>query len=179
MADRFANCRLIFCDASLKRHGGLAAVLFPSADGEPLVSTRTVPATGSNELELQAALFGLQQGQLHFPAEPIALFSDNRDAVDRLGRAKSQGLGQDPALAAMLEALGITTILEHATPCWVRAHATCRGNALADRHASAAAGPLTDRPRSTHRSSCPERPGRSGTMHSAGNMASCNRLAGP
>ncbi|MGE5947041.1 MAG: ribonuclease HI [Betaproteobacteria bacterium] len=159
MADRFANCRLIFCDASVKRRGGLAAVVFPSAEGEPLISTRTLPVTGSNELELQAALFGLQQAQLHFPGELVALFSDNRDAVDRLGRAKSLGLAQDPALAAMLEALGIAAILDHATPYWVRAHATCRGNALADQHASAAAGPLPDRPRSAHRSSCPERPG--------------------
>jgi len=145
MADRFASCRLIFCDASLKRHGGLAAIIFPSADGEPLVSTRTVPVTGSNELELQAALFGLQQGHYHFPGEPVALFSDNRDAVDRLGRAKTLGLDQDPALATMLEALGITAILDHATPCWVQAHASCRGNALADQHASAAARPLPDR----------------------------------
>jgi ribonuclease HI len=145
MADRFADCRLIFCDASLKRHGGLAAIVFPSADGEPMVSTLTVAVTGSNELELQAALFGLQQGQLHFPGEPVVLFSDNRDAVDRLGRAKSLGLDQDPALAAMFEALGITAILDRATPCWVQAHSTCRGNALADQHASAAAGPLPDR----------------------------------
>jgi len=28
MAGRFADCRLIFSDASLKRHGGLAAVIF-------------------------------------------------------------------------------------------------------------------------------------------------------
>jgi len=142
MAGRFANCRLIFCDASLKRHGGLAAVIFAAADGDPLVTTCTVPVAGSNELELQAALFGLQQGHLYFPGEPVALFSDNRDAVDRLGRAKSLGLGQDPGLAKMLEALGIAAILDHATPCWVQAHATCRGNLLADQNASAAAGPL-------------------------------------
>ena len=83
---------LVFSDASQKRHGGLAAVLFDKPDGEPRVSTRSVALTGSNELELQAALFALAQAQQHFPARPLALFSDNQDAVARLNRGKTDGL---------------------------------------------------------------------------------------
>lgn len=140
LADRFAGRRLVFSDASQKRHGGLAAVLFGEPDGEPLVATRTVPVVGSNELELQAALFGLQQAHRHFPDEPFALFSDNQDAVIRLDRARLHGLAQDPVLAGMFGHLEITGVLDHATVCWVQGHAGCRGNTLADLHAREAAG---------------------------------------
>jgi len=139
LAGRFADCRLVFSDASQLRHGGLAAILFADADSEPLVATRTVPVIGSNELELQAALFGLEQAHLHFPGQAVALFSDNQDAVTRLGRAKAQGLVQDKGLAAMFAGLDIDTLLAHASINWVQGHAHCRGNALADRHARIAA----------------------------------------
>ncbi len=139
LADRFVGRRLVFSDASRQRHGGLAVVLFGEPDEAPLVATRTVPVVGSNELELQAALFGLQQAHRHFPGEPFALFSDNQDAVIRLDRARLHGLAQDPALAGMFGDLQIAGVLDHAALCWVPGHAGCRGNTLADLHARAAA----------------------------------------
>lgn len=138
-AGRFDGQLLVFSDASLKRHGGLAAVLFAEPDGTPLIGTRTVPATGSNELELQAALFGLEEARRHFPGRRLTLFCDNRDAVSRLDRARALGLAQDPALAAMLAEREIADALDTAGVCWVQGHARCRGNALADQHAVAAA----------------------------------------
>lgn len=139
LADRFAGCLLVFSDASQKRLGGIAAVLFGDADGEPLVATRSLPAMGSNELELQAALFAIQQAQQHFPGRPYALFSDNQDTVSRLNRARSQGLVEDAELAQMLAAAEIAETLGEAEICWIKGHATCRGNILADQHATAAA----------------------------------------
>lgn len=140
LAGRFVGCRLIFSDASQKRHGGLAAVLFDDPESAPLVATRSVALAGSNELELQAALFGLEQAHRHFPGQPVALFSDNQDAVVRLGRAKAEGLGQDPALARMLMDMEIASVLDQASVCWVQGHSGCRGNTLADMHAREAAG---------------------------------------
>jgi len=143
-AGRFDGRLLVFSDASLKRHGGLAAVLFDGRDGAPRVATRSVPAVGSNELELQAALFGLAQARAHFSGRALALFSDNQDAVLRLERAKAQGLAQDPALGGLWAALGhtdgLTEMLAGAALCWVKGHGKCRGNALADAHAVIAAG---------------------------------------
>lgn len=141
---RFDGCLLVFSDASLKRHGGLAAVLFDGDGTAPRVGTRSVPAAGSNELELQAALFGLAQARAHFPGRPLALFADNQDAVLRLERAKASGLAQDPALGRMWAALGgregLAEMLADAALCWVKGHGKCRGNALADAHAATAAG---------------------------------------
>lgn len=139
LAARFADQLLVFSDASQKRHGGLAAVLFAAPDAEPLIATRTVAPIGSNELELEAALFGLEQAQNHFPDQALTLFSDNLDTVTRLSRSRSLGLGQDLELAAMLAAREVTATLERAAFCWVQGHASCRGNALADQHAAAAA----------------------------------------
>lgn len=139
MADRFIGWRLIFSDASRKRHGGLAAVVFTDPASEPLVATRSVALVGSNELEFQAAVFGLEQAHRHFPGAPFALFCDNQDAVLRLGRAKAQGLAQDPELDHMLMALEIPGVLDQASVCWIQGHAGCRGNTLADLHARAAA----------------------------------------
>jgi ribonuclease HI len=130
---------LVFSDASQKRHGGLAAVLFDNPDGEPLVGTQTVAVCGSNELELQAALFALTQAQLHFPGRAFALFSDNHDAVLRLNRGKTEGLAQDPELQQLLDESGIGDILAHTCICWIKGHGTCRGNILADLHAAQAA----------------------------------------
>lgn len=138
LAARFAGL-LVFSDASQKRHGGLAAVLFADPDAEALIESRSVAALGSNELELQAALFALEQAQRHFPGQTLTLFADNRDAIDRLQRSRSQGLEQDPELAARLDALDLTATLSLAAFCWVQGHATCRGNLLADQHAAAAA----------------------------------------
>lgn len=139
LAPAFAGLLQVFSDASQRRHGGLAAVLFATAEAEPLVVTRTVALQGSNELELQAVLFALAQAREHFPGRPLALFSDNRDAIDRLDRASRQGLNADPDLAALLAPDDLTGMLALSTFRWVRAHASCRGNLLADRQAAQAA----------------------------------------
>ncbi len=139
LAERHSGCRLVFSDASQLRHGGLAAVLFADADSEALVATRSVPAIGSNELELQAALFALEQASRHFPGQPAALFSDNLDAVTRLGRAKALGSARDSALAERFPGLDIDALLLTIEVCWVPGHGRCRGNALADLHARSAA----------------------------------------
>ena len=138
-AVRYPDKLLVFSDASQRQYGGLAAVIFSCGESEPLISTRRVPVVGSNELELQAALFGLAQARQHFPDRPLALFSDNQDAVTRLDRARTLGLAQDPALSLMLAALDLPASLENTAVCWVRGHGNCRGNALADLHAGAAA----------------------------------------
>jgi ribonuclease HI len=139
LAPAFAGLLQVFSDASQRRHGGLAAVLFGSPEADPLVLTRTVALHGSNELELQAVLFALVQAREHFPGRPLALFSDNRDAIDRLKRACQQGLANDPQLAALLATDDLTPMLALSTFHWVRAHASCRGNLLADRQAALAA----------------------------------------
>lgn len=139
LAPLYAGDLQVFSDASQKRHGGLAAILFVTPDSEALVRTRTVAVIGSNELELQAALFALEQARDLFPGRPPALFSDNQDAVLRLNRAKNQGLEQDPALRDMLGALDLAETLDHASICWIKGHGSCRGNILADRHAAEAA----------------------------------------
>jgi len=139
LAERHANGPLVFSDASQLRHGGLAAVLFADAGSEALVATATVPAIGSNELELQAALFALEQADLHFPGQPVALFSDNLDAVNRLAQAKALGMAQDAALVERFPGLDIDALLLNASVCWVQGHGRCRGNVLADSHARAAA----------------------------------------
>jgi ribonuclease HI len=139
LAEHHAGCRLIFSDASQLRHGGLAAVLFADADSEAQVATRSVPVIGSNELELQAALFALEEVGRHFPGQPAALFSDNLDAVTRLGRAKAQGSAQDGALIERFPGLDIDALLLMVDVCWIPGHGRCRGNALADLHARSAA----------------------------------------
>lgn len=138
-AGRFAGHVLVFSDASEKRHGGQAAVIFADPAAEPEVSRRTTALIGSNEQELQAALFALHQAAERFPEARLALFSDNLDTVNRLYRAKMQGLFQDAELARMLAEQGITQLLERAEITWIKAHATCRGNSLADHHAALAA----------------------------------------
>ena len=139
LAARFPGLLLVFSDASRRRQGGLAVVLFNDHAGEPLVATRTVPLDGSNELELSAALFALEVAAREFPGRALALFSDNSDAVSRLARAATLGLAQDAMLAAMCGAPGVVAALAGASFCWVRGHGTSRGNALADLHAAAAA----------------------------------------
>ena len=140
-ADALAGRLLVFCDASLKRHGGLGAVLFadPDPDQPPLSLSRSVTAAGSNQLELQAALFALQQAALHFPGQPLALFTDNSDAALRLSKAVQQGPAADPALAALLPDVDLAALLAPASVHWLKGHATCRGNILADELAGAAA----------------------------------------
>ena len=135
LAAQFADFLLVFSDASQKRQGGLAAVIFDDHDDEPLIRTRSVPVMGSNELELQAALFALNEARQHFPGRRLALFSDNHDAVTRLTRAVTLGLAQDAVLAAMCS----SELLDLASFHWVRGHANCRGNTLADLHAAQAA----------------------------------------
>lgn len=139
LVDEYADCRLVFSDASLQRHGGLAAVLFADNGGEPQVATCRVAPIGSNELELQAALFALAEADRHFPGEALALFSDNQPAVIRLARAWAEGTEADPELAGMLAALGIAPGRMGTRFRWVPGHAGCRGNLLADFHARATA----------------------------------------
>lgn len=139
LAGRFADRLLVFSDASRRRHGGLAAVLFDDHAGEPIVAARSVALAGSNELELLAAIFALEEAVRRFPARPVALFSDNSDALARLTRAATLGLAQDAPLAALCGAPGVAAVLAGASFNWVRGHAGCRGNLLADLHAAAAA----------------------------------------
>ncbi|MDP2882385.1 MAG: RNase H family protein [Azonexus sp.] len=139
LAPLYAGHLQVFSDASQKRHGGLAAVLFATPDSEALVRTRAVPIIGSNELELQATLFALEQARDLFPDRPLALFSDNQDAVHRLNRSKTEGLEQDPELRQMLDALDLLETLAKASICWIKGHGSCRGNILADQHAAEAA----------------------------------------
>jgi ribonuclease HI len=140
LAPLYAGQLLVFSDASLKRHGALAAILFATPDSEALVRTRTVAIIGSNELELQAALFALEQASELYPGRPLALFSDNQDAVSRLNRGKTRGLEQDPELRCMLGQLDLVETLAIAAVCWIKGHSSCRGNILADLHAAEAAG---------------------------------------
>lgn len=139
LAERHAGQRLVFCDASLKHHGGLAAVLFRDEQSEPLIFTRTVPATGSNELELAAALFALAESRRAFPDQPVSLFSDNRVAMDRLNKALAEGLSGDPELADLLAIWSIDALPAKTRYQWIPGHATCRGNAMADELAGKAA----------------------------------------
>jgi ribonuclease HI len=139
LAPLYAGHLQVFSDASQKRHGGLAAILFATPDSEAIARTRTVAITGSNELELQAAFFALEQARLLFPGQPLALFLDNQDAVSRLNRGKTQGLDQDAELLHMLGALDLIETLANASICWIKGHGSCRGNILADQHAAEAA----------------------------------------
>ena len=135
---RFAGQRLVFTDASRLQHGGLAAILYATTDSEPTLNSRRVALVGSNELELQAAIFGLEQAGLHFPGQTIALFSDNQDAITRLNRAKQLGIEQDVLLAEYFPEIAgrLSLVSFH----WIKGHGRCRGNALADTQARLAAG---------------------------------------
>lgn len=139
LAEQFPACPLVFSDASQQGHGGLAVVLYNDASSEPLIVTRRVPVSGSNELELQAALLALAEATRRYPEQPVALFSDNQDAVTRLNRAREHGLKQDPELAGMISPQLTDTVLAHASIRWIPGHSSCRGNALADLHAREAA----------------------------------------
>lgn len=140
LALRFADRALVFTDASRLRHGGLAAIIYRTADATPEIFTRSVPLDGSNELELQAALFGLEQAALRLPGQAFALFSDNQDAIVCLTRAKQPGALQDEQLGRRFPDANLHALLQHAAPSWVQGHGRCRGNALADWHARLAAG---------------------------------------
>lgn len=137
--DQYAGKLLVFSDASRKAQGGLAAILFDNTEAIPMVSSHSVPLAGSNTLELQAAVFALSQAAMNFPGRDLALFSDNQDAVTRLNQAKALGLEQDSLLSGMLLALNIPLNLDHASIHWIKGHASCRGNTLADHHAAEAA----------------------------------------
>lgn len=140
LAPRFAHQALLFTDASRLRHGGLAAVLYRMADAPMQAFTHSVALTGSNELELQAAVFGLQQAFRNIPGIPFGLFSDNQDAISRLSRAKRLGAMQDSELGRRFPEADLDALLLHATPHWVPGHGRCRGNAQADQYARLAAG---------------------------------------
>lgn len=139
LALRFPDQALLFTDASRLRHGGLAAVIYRSAEAQPEIFTRSVSLDGSNELELQAAVFGLQQAARLLPEQSFALFSDNQDAIVRLTRVKQSGAAQDRQLASLFPDTDCDTLLRHASLSWVQGHGRCRGNALADEQARLAA----------------------------------------
>lgn len=140
MAD-FAGCRLLFTDASRLRHGGLSVVLYADTASEPTVFTRSVALDGSNQLEMQAAVFGLEQASRLYPGQALALFSDNRDALAWLAAIQSSpASGPGEWGAARLPETNLRALLAHATLHWIKGHGRCRGNALADRHARLAAG---------------------------------------
>lgn len=143
LAAQYADHVQVFSDASQKRHGGIAAVLFATPDSEAVVRSRSVPIIGSNELELQATLFALEQARDLFSGQPLALFSDNQDAVARLNRSKTGGLDQDPGLRQMLDQFDLVDTLANAAICWIKGHGSCRGNILADQHAAVAASQAT------------------------------------
>lgn len=143
LALRFAKQALLFTDASRLRQGGLGAALYRTTDDPGQTFTRSVALTGSNELELQAAVFGLQQAARCIPGMPFALFSDNQDAIVRLTRAKQLGAAQDEQLGRLFPDANLDALLQHATPSWIPGHGTCRGNALADLQARLAAGGAT------------------------------------
>lgn len=138
-ADEYRDLLLVFCDASKKRHGGLAAVFFHEAHPEPDIATCTVATAGSNELELQAVLFGLQLAEQRYPGKPLALFTDNQDAANRLNMKKALGAHHDLPLGLMLQERGIDHALDRSHIRWIKGHRTCRGNALADQYARQAA----------------------------------------
>ncbi len=143
LALRFANQALLFTDASRLRQGGLGAALYRTSDEAAQTFTRSVALTGSNELELQAAVFGLQQAARCIPGMPFALFSDNQDAVVCLVRAKQLGAARDEQLGRLFPDANLDALLQHAAPNWIPGHGTCRGNALADLLARRAAGGAT------------------------------------
>ncbi|MDE2441775.1 MAG: hypothetical protein KGP14_12190 [Betaproteobacteria bacterium] len=136
---RLSDHGLLFTDASRLRHGGLAAILYRTAHAEPEIFTCTVPAIGSNELELQAAVFGLAQAARLFAGQRFTLFSDNLDAITRLTRCKERGIAQDKQLASFFPSLVFEALLQCAALSWIPGHGRCRGNALADQHARLAA----------------------------------------
>jgi len=136
----FSDLPLVFTDASRLRHGGLSAVLYADAAGEPLTFARSVPLDGSNELELRAAVFGLEQADRLYPGMAFALFSDNLDAIRRLSRAKMLGCALDTELGERFPGQPLDAWLAQANLNWIKGHGTCRGNALADAQARAAAG---------------------------------------
>lgn len=140
LSELYAGRPLIFTDASELRHGGIAAVLFRDADGEPLVMTRSLACIGSNQLEFEALLLGLEMARLHCDGVALAVFSDNRDAVDRLADARLAGLAADPLLARRLGESGLVETFGRSSIHWIKGHSSCRGNAIADAWAKEAAG---------------------------------------
>jgi len=133
----FDDFILVFSDASLKKTGGLSAVFFQNHESSPQIFTRSVTATGSNELELEALVFALQQSERLFAGCKRAFFSDNQDAVERIKQVQNgientklkQMFGQN------IPDLNPQEITFH----WIKAHGTCRGNLIADEHARLAA----------------------------------------
>lgn len=137
----FAGYRLLFTDASRLRHGGLSVVLYADPASEPAVFTRSVALDGSNKLELQAAVFGLEQASRLYPGQAVALFSDNRDALAWLAGIQSSPPCEPGNIgAAGIPGTALHAQLAHTTLHWIKGHGRCRGNALADRHARLAAG---------------------------------------
>lgn len=139
LAEKFNGRIWLFTDASVKTRGGMAAVLHHPQDAVPRMHSETVVRDASHALELKAALFGLEYAQRHYPEEPVVLFSDNQGAIERLARAKHEGLAQDRELQTMVTCSGLIELLRKADFQWIKGHGKCGGNAMADRQARAAA----------------------------------------
>jgi ribonuclease HI len=146
LADKFDGKILVFSDASKKIHAGIAAILFASNSCAPLVFSATTPMLGSNELELEAVLFALRMAFFKFPDRNIALFSDNQDAVARLTNAQQHGIDSDPVLSNRFSELKIHGSLNQVSINWIKSHAYCRGNTLADQFARDAANGSSSSP---------------------------------
>jgi ribonuclease HI len=138
-ADRYANHMLVFSDASLKKHGGLASIIFQTTESSPHISTRTVEPSGSNRLELAALLFAWDHSMDVEAEAKRALFSDNQDAITRLKQAQMHGTHQDVELHLLLEQQKHRLTFDNIEFCWIKGHGCCRGNLLADQNARHAA----------------------------------------
>ena len=136
--DKYAQHILIFSDASLKTHGGLSAVIFPTPESSPLVFTRSIAGTTSNALELLALAFALEQSENLFPGQKRAFFSDNQDTISRFQTIQS-GNRQDFQLTEFSGKYPPNLMKENIEFCWVKGHGKCRGNLIADYHARLAA----------------------------------------
>jgi ribonuclease HI len=139
LVEQFRGRIWLFTDASVRTRGGLAAVLHHPQEAAPRIRSDAVARGPSHALELRAALFGLEHAQRQYPDEPLVLFSDSQGAVERLTRAKQEGLSQDLELESMMKSSGLSELLSRADFQWIKGHGKCGGNAMADQHARAAA----------------------------------------
>lgn len=141
IAALFDDKVLVFSDASLKKMGGLSAVFFQNHESSPQIFTRSVTATGSNELELQALVFAVQQSERLFSGSKRAFFSDNQDAVERIKQMQN-GI-EVTQLKQMFGQISPNLNPQEITFHWIKAHGTCRGNLIADEQARLAAESLS------------------------------------
>lgn len=125
----------IFTDGSCRDSGGLGAVIMHPDLPKPKLCKSTTITDDSHTIEFRAALFGLKSAIREFPKEEMSLFLDNQGVVALLRRLKEGELSVkhlSPKLRKFIDfdlchTLGKTSIF------WVKGHASCEGNRLADR----------------------------------------------